>query len=232
VRDTDAMSNATIAVKGTASEEFRADFAGIHFQHHHTMSARSDALTYGNAVIAQLREIGDQSDLGLREIKVRSFRVEEAFRSVGPEHVPEPSGWSVQLAGETYADSRTVPEVVAFLTKVGVSISHVSWHLEPETEAEAHREVRRLAVGDALQAANDFAVALGGTVGNLITLADPGLLSTGTFAGNSRGPTRTGGAFLASATSSTTPWAERVDIDPHSITVSASVEASYVVNLD
>jgi hypothetical protein len=223
------MSTATIAVKGNAREEFPADFAVIHFQHQYTMPARSEALAHGNAVVAQLRDVAAQTTTGVREMKVRSLRVEEAFTG-RPDHILEPSGWGVHITGETMVEIDSVPEIVAALTKVGVSISHVSWHLETETEARAHRAVRRQAVADALEAANDFAAALGGTVGDLITLADPGLLSAGAFTGNSRGPTRTSGASLASATSGT-PWDERVDIDPYVITVSASVEASYVVNL-
>jgi hypothetical protein len=125
-----------------------------------------------------------------------------------------------------------VSATVASLIQVGVSISHISWHLDPENEANAHRAVRRQAVGDALQAANDFASALGGTVGDLITLADPGLLSAGSFAGNPRVTKRAAGAFSASATSSATPWDDSVDIDSYAVTVSASVEASYAVNLD
>jgi uncharacterized protein YggE len=134
--------------------------------------------------------------------------------------------------GEAFVEPGSVPEVAAVLTKVGVSISHVTWQLEPETEASAHGVVRRQAVADALEAANDFAAALGGTVGGLITLADPGLLGDGAFQGNSRGPTRAAGAFLAAASSSAAPWDQRVDIDPYPITVSASVEASYEVNLE
>ncbi|HEY5009639.1 MAG TPA: SIMPL domain-containing protein, partial [Acidimicrobiales bacterium] len=103
--------------------------------------------------------------------------------------------------------------------------------LDTETATSAHRAVRRQAVANALEAANDFADALGGAVGALITLADPGLLSAGAPSGNAHVPTRAAGAYLASATSGTA-WDERVDIDPSVITVSASVEASYEVNLD
>jgi uncharacterized protein YggE len=225
------MSSATIAVKGNASEEFPADFAGIHFQHFFTTPARSDALAHGNAVIAQLRDVGAEVNVGVREMKVRSLRVEEAFTAVGPDHIREPSGWSVLVMGEAYADTDKVPGVVAALTRVGVSIFNFTWRLEVTTEAGAQRAVRRQAVDNALEAANDFAAALGGTLGDLITLADPGLLSAAA-SGNARGPTRAAGAILASATASGTSWDERVDIDPYVITISASVEASYVVNLD
>ena len=223
------MSSATIAVKGNASEEFAADFADVHFRHLFTSPSRSDALAHGNAVIAQLRDVGAQSTLRVRDMKIRSLSVEEAFTSVEPDHVREPTGWSVLVTGEVRADAESVPEVVAALTRVGVTIVNVTWHLEPATEASAQRAVRRQAVDNALEAAIDFAAALGGTLGDLITLADPGLLSAGA-SGNSR--TRSAGAFLASDTSYGSLWDERVDIDTSVITVAASVEASYVVNLD
>jgi uncharacterized protein YggE len=225
------MTTATIAVRGIASEEFPADFAGIHFEHQYTLPFRSEVLAHGNAVIAQLRAVAGQVNLGVREMKVRSLRIEEVFHGGGRDRIRESSGWSAQVSGEAFVGTAKVPEIVAALTKIGVSISHVIWHLEAETEAQAHRAVRRQAVADALDAAHDFAGALGGTVGDLITLADPGLLNAGAFTGASRGPTRSGGALFAAATSGV-PWDERVDIDPYEITVSASVEASYVVNLN
>jgi uncharacterized protein YggE len=224
------MSTATIAVKGSASGEFPADYAGIHFQHVFTLPARSEALAHGNEVVAQLREFAAHHTPGVRNQRVRSLRVEESFKKVGPEHELESAGWNAHITGESFVETDYVPTVVAELTKLGVSINHFTWHLDTETGAHAHREVRRRAVADALEAAHDFAAALGGTVGDLITLADPGLLSAGAFTGNVPASARATSASFASASSSATPWDERVDIDPAVITVSASVEASYVVH--
>ena len=120
------MSSATIAVKGNASEEFAADFADVHFRHLFTSPARSDALAHGNAVIAQLRDVGAQSTLRVRDMKIRSLSVEEAFTTVEPDHVREPTGWSVLVTGEVRADAESVPEVVAALTRVGVTIVNVT----------------------------------------------------------------------------------------------------------
>jgi uncharacterized protein YggE len=228
------MTSATIAVKGSASDEFPPDFAVVHFHHMFTTSARAEALAHSNAVITQLREVVTSFDSGFREMKVRSLRVEEWFNVVGPDHLREQAGWSVQASGEVIVEPDIVPGIAAAVTKVGVSISNVSWNLDPGALSAAHRSVRRLAVANALEAANDFAMALGGTLGRLITLADPGLLGAGSFNSGSRGPTRAAGAFFASATSGTsaTPWDERVDIDPYSIAISASVEASYEVTID
>jgi len=226
-----SMTTATIAVRGSASSEFPADVALVHFQHQFTVPARSEALAHGNAVIAQLRELFDNFTSGVREMKVRSLRVEEWFETVGPDHRREQTGWSSYVSGEVFVEPGYLPEVAAALTKAGVTISNVSWHLDPDSVATAHRSVRRLAVIDAMEAAKDFATALGGTLGRVITLADPGLLGAASFQNGSRGPSRAASAF-ATAGAASTHWDELVDIDSYSITISANVEASYEVTID
>jgi uncharacterized protein YggE len=226
------MNTATIVVKGSASDEFPADFAVVQFSHQFIAPARSEALAEGNAVVAQLRDTTAQAGAGVREMKVRSLRVEETFNLVGPDRVREQSGWTAQMAGELLAEPGSVREFVAALIKVGVSINHISWHLDPDTEKSAHRAVRRLAVADAVDAANDFAVALGGNVGRLITLADPGLLGAVTLQNGPRRSSRSSGTAFATAGGSATSWDQQVDIDPDLITISANVEASYEVTLD
>jgi len=129
------MTTATSAVKGSASDEFPADFAIVHFTHQFTAPARSEALAEGNAVIAQLRVTAAHAGGGVREMKVRSLRVEEMFNFVGPDHVREKSGWTALVAGELLVEPGDVPEVVAAINEVGVSITHSSWHLDPDTEA-------------------------------------------------------------------------------------------------
>jgi hypothetical protein len=79
-----------------------------------------------------------------------------------------------------------------------------------------------------MDAANDFAFALGATLGRLITLADPGLLGAASFSSGSRMASH---RAVATAGTSTTSWDEQVDIDPAVITISANVEASYEVTL-
>jgi uncharacterized protein YggE len=219
------MTTATIAVKGSASEDFPADYATAFFGHEFNAAARSEALAGGNAVIAQLRETIARVGSGAREMKVQSLRVQETFNHVGPDHVREQTGWAAQLGGWILIEAGTVPVAVAQLIKTGVRISHLTWHLDLDTELRAHRAVRRLAVADAREAATDFALALDADLGRLITLADPGLLGVGDF--EVRGPRSMRSASAMSGTS----WDEYVDIDPEEITIWANVEASYEVTL-
>jgi len=131
--------------------------------------------------------------------------------------------------GQVLVEPGTVPTAIAELAKVGVRIHQITWHLDSETEEKAHRAVRRLAVADAKEAANDFALALGASLGGLITLADPGLLGPAAFQSGARRS-----SLMATATSgiSSGLWDEQVDIDPDVITVSANVEASYEVTFN
>lgn len=223
------MTTATIAVKGSASDEFTADFAIVHFGHQFIALARSEALAGGNAVISQLRDVAAHAGAGVREMKVRSLRAEETFNHVGPDHIREHSGWAAQVEGELLVEPGAIPAVIADLIRTGVSIRHLSWHLDPDTEARAHRAVRRLAVADAADAAKDFALALGATLGSLIALADPGLLGAATFQNGARMSSH---MAVASGRATSGLWDEQVDIDPAVITISANVEASYEVSLD
>jgi uncharacterized protein YggE len=50
------MATATIAVKGSASDDFTADFALVRLSRRYTAQDRSEALAGANALIAQVRD--------------------------------------------------------------------------------------------------------------------------------------------------------------------------------
>jgi uncharacterized protein YggE len=219
------MTTATIAVKGSAIGDFPADFATIHFGHEFNAPARSEALAGGNAVIANVRDTAARIGAGVREVTVQSLRVSETFNHVGPNNIREHSGWVAQLGGELQVAPDTVPAACAEFIKVGVRIQYLSWHLDRDSELKAYRAVRRQAVADAREAANDFALALEAELGKLITLADPGLLGGADFEVHGPRTMRTASATAASGDR----WDEYVDIDAEEITIWANVEASYEV---
>ncbi len=222
------MTTASIAVKGSAIKDFPADYALVQVGYEFNAPSRSGALAGGNAAIVQVRETAAQLGAGVREVKVHSLRVQETFNHVGPNNVRERSGWVAQMGGQLLIEPSTVPAAIAALIRTGVKVDQLSWHLDRDTELQAHRAVRRLAVADAKEAANDFALALGASLGDLITLADPGLLG----AAVASGPRRSSYMGLASATASGASWDELVDVDPGVITITENVEASYEVTLD
>jgi len=221
------MTTATIAVKGSASAEFAPDFAVAHLGQEFNAPTRDGALAEGNAAIARLRDTVADIGQGVRELRVHSLRVQETFNHVGTDRVRESAGWVAQITGQVLIAASEVPVAYARLIDTGVAIHQLTWHLDRDSERESQRAVRRLAVADAGEAANDFALALGGQLGALLALADPGLLGPATFGGGTRSATN---MRMASATSGARD--DFVDIDPDVITISANVEASYEVNLD
>lgn len=92
------MTTSTIAVKGSASDDFPADFALVRLSHRYTAQDRSEALAGGNALIAQVRDATEQLGTGVREVKVEFLRMIETFNQVGLEHEVEPSGWGAHIA--------------------------------------------------------------------------------------------------------------------------------------
>jgi uncharacterized protein YggE len=220
------MTTATIAVKGSASDDFPADYALVQFGCEFNTPARSEALAGGNSLIAAVRDTAAHLGDAVREIKVATLRVHETFNFVGSDNEREHAGWVAQLDGRLLLEPNIVPVAIAALIKTGVRVDNVSWRLDRDNELEARRAVRHLAVADAKDAAHDFALALGANLGNLLTLADPGLLGAASFADVPRRSAQ----MLASAASRPT-WDEFVDIDRELITISAHVEASYEVIL-
>jgi uncharacterized protein len=222
------MTIATVAVKGSASDDYPADYAIVHFGYEFNAPARSEALAGGNSVIGQLRDSVAQVGAGVRELKIQSLRVRETFRHVGPENIREHTGWAAELGGRLLMEPSSVPTFSAELIKIGVTVNQLTWHLDPDTELQARRAVRLLAVADAMEAASDFALALGGNLGSLVALADPGLLGATDFANGARAS-----SHMAFATSGrpAASWDEHVDVDPAMITISAKVEASYEVTI-
>jgi len=223
------MNTATIAVNGSASGDFPPDYAVVHVNHQLTMPARSEALAEGNAVISRLRALAATADAGVREVKVRSLRASEMFNYVSPERPREPFGWSVQVISEIEVVPTHASTLVAALIKLGISVQYVTWHLDHASEVAAFRAVRRRAVAEAAVAAEDFADALGGALGVLLTLSDPGLLD-GDFEVRG-GQVPMGSARRMSASATSGEWNDDVDIDPDDITVSANVQARYEVVL-
>src|SRR5579863_9687232 len=114
------MTTATIAVKGSASDDFPADFCIIHFGLEFNSPARSEALSGANAAIAHLREVWTHLGSGARDMKVQSIHVVEAFNHVGPDHRREPAGWAAHVSGQLIAEPNTVPHALAELIESGV----------------------------------------------------------------------------------------------------------------
>ena len=122
---------------------------------------------------------------------------------------------TARLGGVVEVEADRVGEVAAAIVDAGGSIAYVSWIIDPQHAV--YREVRRDAVSAARVAAEDFAEAAGMQLGDLVSLADPGVAAV----------VARGSAFadlMAAA-----PGGAHVTLDPADITVSATVEAVYLL---
>jgi len=123
--------------------------------------------------------------------------------------------WEASLAGTVDADADAVGEVSGLLVEAGAEVLDVGWHVDDSNAV--HAQVRRDAVAAAARAA-----ALGGKLGELVELADSGLLS--------QGPSMQGRApGMPMAALARGGGLGPVELDPQLMTVRAVVEARYLL---
>jgi hypothetical protein len=138
--------------------------------------------------------------------------------------------WVVTLAGTVEADVGQVARVAAALIRVGVSVGYIHWQLDKLNPA--FRQVRKDAVSDAKRAAEDFADALGGRLGVLITLADPGLGGMSSLApGQGGAVARADGFGPLGKAAAGDEFDDELNLDPEQVEICAAVEACYQVEL-
>jgi hypothetical protein len=203
----------TINVRGFARAEVSPDFAAIHC----SANAEADSAVEAQdraADIATAMRAATAETAGVRSLRLSRVSVYERQQWNDTTQTQESAGWSATISGVCEADVAEAGAVAGMLVEAGATIGHLQWCLEEDNPA--YREVRTRAVHDARRAAEDFAAALSARVGELISLADPGLLTGG-------GPE----AMPRAAMFDGVRAAKAVPIDSVDIEVSASVEASY-----
>ena len=210
---------ATLNVRGLASEDVEPDYGVIHCSAVGRADSAAAALERANALADTMRAAASRLP-GVRSMRLSRASVHETFEWDESTHAQRSTGWQAVIGGSTEAEAASVADVAGELVAAGAEMSHVSWCINDDNAA--YRRVRAAAVADARRAADDFAEALGGTVGDLISLADPGLLG-----GGSPMPTARGEMVLAMASGPSAKSA--VSVDTELIIVTVVVEASYAL---
>ena len=98
----------------------------------------------------------------------------------------------------------------------GVEVGHFEWGLAADSQAAKIREVRTLAVQDAVEKADIYAQSVGRSAITAMSIADPGLLGVG--------PTQSG--YVASARAFAGAE-EGFELRPQDITLRAEVHARF-----
>ncbi len=204
---------AVVRVRGEATADSPPDVAVLAVSAGEVSTVtRADALRRAAAVVAALRSALDGA-AGVRRVALSRVSVHE--RSEWDEVVGRPrrTGWEATVSGSVWADAGAAEVLAGVVAAAGAGITGVSWELDDL--AVARRAVRRAAVEAAREAAADLADAAGRSLGQLLELADAGLSSGAggpeTMAVMARG----GGPDL--------------HLDPRDVTVSAVVEATYLL---
>lgn len=211
-------ATAELRVRGSARREVAPDYAVAQV----TLSAEDpDRNTALLAVEGQLERFRAATDghNDIRTSRISNIRVSENFRWNPTTNSQEAIGWVASLHGTVQADTDAVPAVVGRLTGTGAQIGYLEWRLELDNPA--YREVRQESVADAARAAEDFAAALGRQLGDLMVLADAGLLGA-------ESPVHPG-PIMARAMSSDGAVSGPIDLDPAPQVVTATVEATFAL---
>jgi len=212
----------TVAVRGFAEREVDPDFASISFSVGHDHTKSSEALAGAGKLAGSIRAVIAAAP-GARESVISRIRVRRRQHWAAKKKVWVNAGHTAAFSGSVDVDSARIAALVTQLVAAGAQISWVGWGLDSDNAV--FRETRTLAVADAHRAALDFANAVGGTLGALSTLADPGLLAAGHR--ESEAHDRLEVLESRSVGWSQTPEPGEIELDPEPQTVNAHVEACY-----
>lgn len=200
----------TAAVRGTARTTVDPDYADVHLTVTHAGTSRELALAGVAAKLVTVQElIEDLAGVQEAHLAHPRCRQERYYDKASGRNVA--GDWIAAVGGTVRLDATTAPADLARLLASEASVTYVSWGLVDHHPAR--RQVRIDAVAVARQAAEDFAVGTGCTLGDLVSIADPGVGGTGAV-----------GSWGRAAGS---PAEAEVEVDPEPVEISATVEAVY-----
>jgi|GEM_PF-6402903 len=200
----------TLSVRGEATAEVSADLASLTVRVEVSLPDRAAALAEASARLRRLRDVLTGAP-GVREVTVGDVVVYDD--GPRPRGGRDPRTTAV-VTGTVLTDPLAAGAIARAVVDADAGVGGVAWLLAADSSAP--RQVRAQAVAQARQAAEDFALAVGGAVGPLLQLADAGLLDGAGVAG------LRGMRVMASAAGG-----DPLQLDPRPVTVTASVEARY-----
>ncbi len=205
----------TLSVRGEASLEVLADHVLLTVQVSRSDPDRALA-TASAAEAADALRAAVAATAGVRTSALSRVRVVETSEWDDRTRTTVRTGWQATLGGRVDVEAASAGDVVGAVVDAGAEVVGADWR--PFDDNPVHREVRRLAVVAAGRAAADFADALGGSLGELVELADAGLLS-----GSAEAEPRLARMLVMGS------GAGSIDVDPQLLTVRAVVDARYLL---
>jgi uncharacterized protein len=163
-----------ITVRGTASREVPPDSFTVRISLTDRADAAADAATALGLRWQRVEEFVDRLPAGVTVERGPVFRHQERYTAQSP--ATWVAGRTLNLRGSNPDDATELIEAISPLDDQigGVDVDGPHWQLLEDGPAREQLEAE--AVADALARARRFAAVLGGTLGALVELGDPGLL--------------------------------------------------------
>jgi uncharacterized protein YggE len=134
------------------------------------------------------------------------------------------TGWQAsRVSVVEITDTSRVGELLNALAAAGANISGLAWMVAPANEAFAL--ARRRAGEDAAARADQYAHALGISLGPIAWASEPGLRSTGQMGGTGLMGLRAAAAASAGAGAGEEP----INVNPEEITIQTALEVAYSI---
>ncbi len=214
-------STATVSVRGFSRSSTEPDWARISVEYRRRSVDRDAAVQYASEAVQNFRDDFASSDL-VRSLTIGQLSVSRERVYNDETRVYEDGLWGVSVTGRLEVDARNLNDVLGGVVIHPLEVDYVSWGIDDDNPL--YRKVRRAAVRNAREAAEDFADGASMQVGDVIALADPELLDTAIraqFDGVESMP------MEMAPTDESGGYSPDISLDPQPVYVSATVEAVF-----
>lgn len=214
-------STATVSVRGFYRSSTEPDWARISVEYRRRSDDRDAAVQDSSEAVQKFRDDFGSSDL-VRSLNIGQLSVSRERVYNDETRVYEDGLWEISVAGWLEVDADDLNDVLGGVVVHPLDVDYVSWGIDDDNAL--YRKVRRAAVRNAREAAEDFADGASMQVGDVIALADPELLDTAVraqFDGVHSMP------MEMSSTDESVGYSPDIRLDPQPVFVSATVEAVF-----
>ena len=216
-----SRSTPTVSVRGFARSFTKPDWARISVEYRQRSDDRDAAIREAAEAVQNFRDDFSPSDL-VRSLTMGQMSVTRERVYNEETRVYEDGLWEVSVSGRIEVDADNANDVLGGVVIHPLDVDYVSWGIEDDNPL--CRQVRRAAVRNAREAAEDFADGASMQVGDVIALADPELLDTAIrarFDGIASMP------MEMSPSDDAVDYSPDITLDPQPVYVSATVEAVF-----
>ena len=205
-----------ILVRGEGEIRALPDFARVRASVDGEGVSRDEAYDIAAGAASALDAVFEEHGTAFARVITTALMVQPRTRWRKGETVR--TGWQASRTSVVeITDLSRVGDLLALMTRAGAAISGVSWQLDPHNDAFA--EARRRAGEDARGRADQYAEALGVTLGEVAWVAEPGLLTSDASSMHYAVASAAGGLAEDAV----------IDVAPEEITVRAAIEVGFTI---